>query len=456
MWKWWWWRALEGRWHRVGPNLPAAIRHPPHNCPWKVTSHVSPEALAPGPRRRPSSCAPFYGRRVLPSPGEWAETRRGHHPLISLLQVCWAPLEGKRGCRISLPGSGRGHLGTAEGLKGAQQGRGTPATWQGPSAPSFKPAPPHLSHQAPRLHPHSQSLGPGGGVCPASLPERRSGCATRAARTLFPAESLFFRVRPAAPTAPRALLGAPAPCAQATDPLCNPSTDFLPALRGAGAAAARSPLHTGPAAPWRLPRLWTRRGLTCWEQTGAGWSKSRGEARPGVGPFRSKSSSSSSPSGGPGRTDGGWRGAPMAPPALWRSARPRAGGATTERPGLPSAQQSPVGRVRPLPASTSAEGRAASGGRTPGWAHPLRRPFPGHAAQVRALPALLPAPTPAPPTARRRAARPSPAHCTCHPALTTARRRFGFRLFSPLLSPHVRLLCVDVRPQLESQESPSS
>lgn len=174
-----------GHWRGGGTKLARVLQLPLATLRTTVPGRLQAtfhRRLRPlGPAGRPGSCAPFYGHRVLASAGEWAETCRGHHPLISLLQACRAPLEGKPGCLISLPGSGLGHPGTVGGLKGAQQGRGSLATRQAPS----EAAPPHLSHQAPRLQAGSQSLGPGGRVCPASLPERRSGCATRAANS-FP------------------------------------------------------------------------------------------------------------------------------------------------------------------------------------------------------------------------------------------------------------------------------
>lgn len=67
---------------------------------------------------------------------------------------------------------------------------------------------------------------------------------------------------------------------------------------------------------------------------------------------------------------------PHGPAALWRRALPGAGGATTQRPSLPSALPFRVGRLSPLPASTPAKGRDAPRGGLPAGRVPPRVPPP--------------------------------------------------------------------------------
>ena len=98
-----------------------------------------------------------------------------------------------------------------------------------------------------------------------------------------------------------------------------------------------------------------RRGLTCWVHTGAGWSKSLGEARPRPGAHRSRRRSRSDGTGGdPWDARGRRRGATMAP-AFAEGSRP--GWGRSEGAPLASPRLSPeLAPSRPLPASSPAPG----------------------------------------------------------------------------------------------------
>lgn len=169
------------------------------------------------------------------------------------------------------------------------------------------------------------------------------------------ANSLFSRVQTLTPKASSVLPGAPAPCAQTANPLEDPNIDFLPALlylraRQPSRPSALGPQHSGGSCASRA-----RQGLTCWEQMGAGRSKSRGEARHGASPYRS-SSNTSSHRGGSRRTRGRRHRAPMAPSTV--AERDQELGAQGKNAGAFPLLRNPI-RQTSLPASNADKGRAA-------------------------------------------------------------------------------------------------
>lgn len=194
-----------------GTKLPRVCRTPPRcSRPPQARSHRRLRPL--GPAGRPGFCAPFSGHRVPLTPGEAGCFPPGRLPLIRPMRAL--PVSsGDEALRL---GSSSRALASA-----ARHSR-----WSAGQRRGAGPVPPPLSHRLRRVSgpagcfgPHPQTLGPRGGVPPASRPGRRSGCATRAAGSLFPANSLFSRVHTATPAARSVLPGAPALCAQAADTL---------------------------------------------------------------------------------------------------------------------------------------------------------------------------------------------------------------------------------------------
>lgn len=209
-----------------------------------------------------------------------------------------------------------------------------------------RPPPTSLSGRAPRLPRLPRTVGPGGGGDPASRPGRRVGLCNTSHANFCPANCLRSRVHRATPTAPSVLPSAPTLSPQRRLPACP--------ARGTSFAAA------APVSPSRPSNLRARRGLTCWEQTGTGWSRSRGEARTEASSLRSRGSSSR-PSRGPRTTGGPRRGVPMAPHCRGRLAA-RGGGAARCRPwALPSAEKLRVSSSSPASGFQRSRGRAAEG-----------------------------------------------------------------------------------------------
>ena len=223
------------------------------------------------------------------------------------------------------------------------------------------------------------------------------GCATRAARS-FPANSVSSLARTATRDAPLVLPRAARSCAQALEP---PKPRYSgPGPRPPARPTASSATPTLHPTPTSTPR--DASDLTSWEHSGAGWSKSLGEARPRPGGRRSRRKSrSDGPGGDPGNTRGRRRGAPMVPALRGRLA-PGLGAQRGRAPRIPSAE-SRVVLPRLLPASSPARGGPRRGEGSAGTVLPPVPPR--RASQVRPppglrlalLPAFLPNSSPAPP-----------------------------------------------------------
>lgn len=139
---------------------------------------------------------------------------------------------------------------------------------------------------------------------------------------------------------------------------CRLRASFEP---GSLAVHPRShPQHPGDSRASRA-----RRGLTCWEQTGAGWSKSRGEARHGASRYRS-SSSSPSPRGGSRRTRGRRHRAPIAPSTVVELAVQSWGC----REGTPGSSPSPSWQTSLASGLQHRQRAGRSEGRASGWVRP--------------------------------------------------------------------------------------
>lgn len=122
----------------------------------------------------------------------------------------------------------------------------------------------------------------------------------------------------------------------------------------------------GPGSLAVPPRSGALQGLTCWEQMGAGWSKSRGEARHGASPYWS-SSNSPSPRGGSRRTRGRRHTAPMAPSTVAERAI-QSWGRREGTPGPSPAQKSQLADFASGLQHRQRAGRAE--GRASGWVCP--------------------------------------------------------------------------------------
>lgn len=78
----------------LGKRPESAGSRPLHNCPWKVTGHVSPEAPALRPSQAVTARAHSSTAVGFPfPPGKCVEIYRGPHPLIWLLRTCPDPLQ---------------------------------------------------------------------------------------------------------------------------------------------------------------------------------------------------------------------------------------------------------------------------------------------------------------------------------------------------------------------------
>ncbi|KAK2121759.1 hypothetical protein P7K49_003145 [Saguinus oedipus] len=249
---------------------------------------------------------------------------------------------------VGLPRAGRAPSGDLQGARrgaGSRPGLSPPGPFPHSAFPPALPAPaagPHAAASFPELR------GPGGVSRPPPVPTA-GRCATRVARSAAPSPP----VPTAAPTARQgAAVSAPEP-QSASEPAARTSCLRSPG-RSPGRLRLRRPCPA-PAAP-RRPR--PRRSLTGWEQTSAGWSRSRREAPLGASTPRN---SRSSPRGGPGTAGGGLRAAPM---ARWRRGGlgPAKGAASYRSGAFPSAVKLESAPPSSLPASSPGPGASRARG----------------------------------------------------------------------------------------------
>lgn len=355
------------------------------------------------------------------------------------------------------PGLRPGPPGHCRGSEGRTAGAGEPGDPEGPFRTLF------LTSSAPPLAPGSAppSPFPNPGArrrCLSRVPPRTPDrlCNTRRANSYPRRISLLpgpHRNSHRSACPPRCARCARSLCSSRGLPL-NPSTDFLPALRGPSAPAAWSPLRTGPAASWRLPRHPGGRGgiSPAGSRRVPGGPRAAGKRDPG--PVRSGAGAAGGAAAAPAGAGGGRAvgGAETPCPPSTVAERAAWGRGRNDRNPGPSLGSAVLSRpASPASGLHSGGGAGRVEGRAPGWAHPSARP--PRATRPRCAPSPRSSSRPRPHRPLRADGQLGPLQPTPRvvPLLPALQKKVWFSSFSPLLFPRVRILCVDIRPQLESQ-----